>query len=245
MPLIGGHGLGRRKTVGPSQLRRFGMQRPETVTFVERRLDLPYQYRPRMDQGAEGSCVGWSLSWAMSIFNRHFYDAVRLYHEAQLVDPWPETPPEEGTSVEAGALVLKNEGHWRYVRGAFATVASLFEGVADFQHARTVDELRTAISRGQTFVLGIDWHENFDSPEWIDVSGLAGGKRWWIGRDLTKLGAIRGGHAICCFGARDTLQAFVLVNSWGLDYPIVNIPYKTVEALIQRDGAEAIVLVDR
>jgi len=39
-------------------------------------------------------------------------------------------------------------------------------------------------------VFGIDWYEAFDKPERY-------GRSWWIGRDLSKLGAVRGGHAIC------------------------------------------------
>lgn len=243
-PFIPGHGLGHRPQPGPSLLKRFGAH-PRALTTtarVESRLEIPYQYRERYDQGAEGACVGFSLSWAMSIFNRHFYDAGALYHAAQLIDPWPETPPEEGTSVEAGATVLMTQGHWRFVHGVTKAVA-LFEGIKEFRHAASVDELRTAISIGSPFVLGINWYANFDRPVWGDFG--QGGNRWWIGRSTSELGAVRGGHAICGCGARDSIGAFTLVNSWGHDYPIVNIPYETVELLIREEGAEAIIPVDR
>lgn len=42
---------------------------------------------------------------------------------------------------------------------------------------------------GQPVVLGINWYEAFDRPEWF-----ANG--WWIGRN-PNLGALRGGHCIC------------------------------------------------
>jgi len=234
---VPGHGLGRR----PSQ-QSFPRLLTMTATpfTVNRRLDLPYQYRLKMDQGQEGACVGFAWSWAMSILNRRLYAARKLYLEAQLIDPWDDTPPQEGTSTYAGAQVLMTYGHWRFARGiTFAVAAS--EGITAMRSARTVDELRAAIFDGVPFVLGINWYTNFHAPEWGDFG--KGGKRWWIGR-TAHLGSIAGGHAICGFGARDDIEAFTLVNSWGMDYPIVNIPYTTVQRLLDEDG-DAIIPVDR
>lgn len=234
-----GHGLGR--TPSDRQFPRLLADRALGIPLVvNRRLPLAYQYIPRYDQGSEGACVGFAWSWAMSFLNRRFYAARKLYLEAQHLDPWPETPPADGTSCYAGAQVLLEQGHWRFARGLMFPV-SLFEGIAGMRSATTVDELRYAIANGVPVVLGINWYENFDEPQWGDFG--AGGNRWWIGRS-SDLGSIRGGHAICCFGARDDIEAFTLVNSWGYDYPIVNVPYQTVQRLIQEDG-EAIIPVDR
>jgi hypothetical protein len=238
-PLVGGHGLGRRV----SKSRPFPrlLRAPDVPTFtVNQRLVIPYQYIPKYDQGQEGACVGFAWSWAMSMLNRRFYAARKLYLEAQLRDPWAETPPEEGTSITAGALVLQQQGHWRFARGITFPLA-LFEGIASFKMATTVDDLRWAIANHVPAVLGIDWYQSFDRPEWVDVG--MGGPRWWIGRGT--LGAVRGGHAICCCGARDDLDAFVLINSWGYDYPrTVQIPYATVHRLLNESG-EALIPMDR
>lgn len=241
-PVQPGHGLGCRRHLGANPFPRMGahhlalMAAPVTVNH---RLDLPRQYIPKYDQGAEGACVGFAWSWAMSILNRRFYAARKLYLETQFVDPYSDTPPEEGTSVVSAAQVLQLQGHWRFARGITFPLAAR-EGIQDFRSARSIDELRLAISLGVPVVLGIDWLSNFDSPVWGDFG--AGGNRWWIGRG--NLGSIRGGHAICLFGARDDIEAFVLVNSWGLNYPIVHIPYNTVAQLLS-DGGEAIIPVDR
>lgn len=239
MPFIPGHGLGRKPQHVPfPRLLATGVS---VTTFeINRRLALPYQYRPRYDQGQEGACVGFAWSWAMSILNRRFYDAPKLYRAAQLIDPWPETPPDEGTSTVAGAEILRDRGHWRFARG-FTWPLALFEGIETFRSARDIDEMREAITLGLPVVLGINWYDDFDAPAWVDVG--AGGPRWWIGRS-TRLGSVRGGHAICCFGARDDINAFALVNSWGLDYPVVNIPYGTVQRLLNEEG-DAIVPLDR
>lgn len=240
---ITGHGLGRRAHVGRIPFPRMGaapMMLTQAASFsVNKRLKLPTQYIPKYDQGQEGACVGFAWSWAMSILNRRFYAARKLYLETQFVDPYPETPPEEGTSVVSAAQVLQKQGHWRFARGITWPLA-ITEGIKEFRQALSIDEIRAAIYLDIPVVFGIDWWSNFDSPIWSDFG--AGGNRWWIGKG--DLGNVRGGHAICCFGARDDIQAFTLVNSWGHNYPIVNIPYNTVQRLM-KDGGEAIIPTDR
>lgn len=237
-----GHGLGRRQHTVNVPFGRMAMH-PVTLMMprftVNKRLSLPYQYLSKYDQGQEGACVGFAWSWAMSILNRRFYAARKLYLEAQLIDPWADTPPEEGTSTISAAQILQQQGHWRFARGVTWPLA-LTEGIAEFRMANTIDELRMAIQLDTPVVLGINWYSNFDSPVWGDFG--VGGNRWWIGRG--ELGSIRGEHAICCFGARDDIEAFTFVNSWGINFPIVNIPYNTVQRLIT-EGGDAIVPMDR
>lgn len=240
-----GHGLGRKVPETLSILPRFRQTKLTLMVpplfKVNKRLNLPVQYIPKYDQGAEGACVGFALSWAMSILNRRFYAARKLYLEAQLIDPWTDTPPQEGTSVEAGAKVLMDQGHWRFARGVTFPLAA-FEGIESFSQARTVDEVRQAIQLDIPAIFGINWYENFDRPEWIKCKD--GKMRWVIGGDRNNLGKVRGGHAICCYGARDDISMVSLVNSWGVNYPIVNMPYGTLERLIEEDG-EVIIPVDR
>lgn len=245
-PIDPGHGLGRRTHIGRMPFPRMAahpvaLLTPQTFT-VNRRLDLPRQYIAKYDQGSEGSCVGFAWSWAMSIINRRFYAARKLYLETQFIDPWGDTPPEEGTSVVSAAEVLRDQGHWRFARGITFPVAA-FEGIAQFRQAQSVDEIRLGISLGIPTVLGMDWMSDYDSPKWIDPG--KGGPRWWIGRDPDHLGQLRGGHAICLFGARDDIEAFVLVNNWGPNYPIVYIPYITVEKRVLQAGGDAIIPTDR
>jgi len=242
-PIEPGHGLGRRRSIDAIPFRRMAASAQTTLlgsTFtVNRRLDLPRQYLAKYDQGKEGACVGFAWSWAMSILNHHFYAARKLYLEAQFIDPWFDTPPEEGTSTIAAAQILQKQGHWRFVRGITWPLA-FGEGISEFRSAATVDEVRAGIALGVPVVLGINWYSNFDSPVWGDFG--AGGNRWWIGRG--ELGNVRGGHAICCFGARDDIHAIALVNSWGANYPIVYMPYGTLQRLLNEDG-DATIPTDR
>jgi hypothetical protein len=237
MPDIGG--LGRRP---PSDLRHEALYPlraalPETVETVERVLKLDYDYRPKYDQGAEGACVGFACSWAMSFLNRRFYDARWLYKTAQIIDEWAGED-YSGTSVRAGMDVLRETGHRRIIGDRTLPIQPT-HGIQSNYWANTVDEVRTAIAAGVPVVLGIDWMSAFDRPE------KRSNGETWIGR--ADLGRVRGGHAICCYGASDRRQAVKLVNSWGERYPLAWMPYTTLQRLL--DGiqwpGEAAVIIDR
>jgi hypothetical protein len=233
-------GLGRRIPGDFSHVSKYPIRAiaPETVATVNRALSLP-NYRARYNQGAEGACVGFSSSWMMSILNKRFYDAHWLWNEAKKIDEWPDTNPgdDNGTSVRAACDVLRAQGHCRIYRSK-TEPCNLQDGIAANRWATNVDEIRTAIASGNPVTLGINWYSNFDTPE--DFAGSTRYKQ--IGKG--NLGKIRGGHGICTFAAFDKWQSFALVNSWGLDYPMVLIPYETVQRLINEDG-EACLITDR
>lgn len=232
-----GHGLGRRTSPNFDHvgMRPFRLLAPDAALVVERRLDLPTQYRIWYDQGSEGACVGFACSWMMSILNRRKYVATELYRQAQLRDEWQDTPPAQGTSVKAACDVLLNVGHWRFFRG-LQRLAGMGEGIQAVRWATTVDDVRTAISLGTPVVIGVNWYSNFDSPKW---EGKAIGGGWWIGRGA--LGHVRGGHAVCIYAASDARGAVKIVNSWGADYPNVWMPYATLDRLLREDGEGALV----
>lgn len=209
---------------------------PRSVDAVELNLLLP-RYRVRYDQESEGACVGFSSSWMTSILNRRLYDARWLWNRAKEVDEWPQTNPgdNEGTSVRAAMDILRGEGHRRVSRGVAGPV-SLAEGILENRWASKVDEIRTSIASGTPAVLGCNWYANFDRPV------ARAGDGHWIGEG--PLGTVRGGHAICVYGASDRRQAVRLVNSWGERYPLVWLPYATLQRLIDEDG-EATLATDR
>ncbi len=213
------------------------------VPTAERTLRLPYQYRARMDQGQEGACVGYALSWAMSILNRRYYDARELYRAAQRHDEWEgdadgETGPKyEGTSVRAGCDVLRDMGH-RHLYRNHSRDWDLHHGIERNEWARTAEEVRACIARGVPVVLGIDWTTNFSNP-------VQKGREWWIGEG--DLGRVQGGHAICAYAVSDRRQAIRLVNSWGLEYELVWMPYDTLQRVLDglRHQGEATIITDR
>jgi hypothetical protein len=93
----------------------------------------------RYDQGSEGACVGYGCSRMMSLLNRRYYDAPWLYHEAQLVDEWTDTPPAEGTSVRAALDILRTRGH-RYYYAGKPKPENPADGISANRWARTAGE---------------------------------------------------------------------------------------------------------
>lgn len=109
------------------------------------------------DQGQEGACVGFGSSRAMSLIERVRFDARWLYHEAQMVDAWADTPPEEGTSVRAAFDILRSKGHIHVKRGNVSDLTpDLKYGISVNRWARTVDEIVACL----------------DSPKLYDIGGV-------------------------------------------------------------------------
>ena len=212
---------------------------------TEKGLGLPWWWKTH-NQGSEGACVGFGCSAMMSITNHaerlhetgrditYRYDSRWLYIEAQLVDEWDVTPPEEGTSVRAGCDILRTRGHCRIQRNV-AGPELLVHGIAANRWAQSIDEVRAAIFAGLAVAIGINWYSNFDNPV------LHNGE-YWIGRG--GLGNVRGGHCTALYRFSDRREAVRQMNSWGAAYPPVWIPYDVLERLIHEYG-EVAVITDR
>jgi hypothetical protein len=156
-----------------------------------------------------------------------------LYTEAQLVDEWAETPPEEGTSVRAGCDILRDRGH-RRVQNGVAGLENLANGISANRWATTVDEMRAALYSGVACAIGVNWYSKMDIP-YYDGNG-----ELWIGVG----GYVRGGHCLSVFRFSDRREAFRLMNSWGSEFPPVWIPYEDMQRLTDEEG-EVTVITDR
>jgi hypothetical protein len=257
--------LGRREPTDFQHVEKYPYSAvaPETVTHVERVLRLPW-WQWSHDQGREGSCVGHGVSMERAITNiaqakalglakaGRRYNPIDLWNEAKKIDEWPDTNPgdDNGTSVRAAYDVARNEG---LVRVTFMRMGpdgvpvpfqpkarSKDEGVSSNRWAKTTDEMRTSIANGVPVAIGVNWYSNFDAP--VSKPNSAGGTESWIGQG--DLGHVRGGHCVCLYGASDERQAFKVKNSWGREYPLVWLPYATMQRLLDEDG-EAAIVTDR
>lgn len=220
---------------------------------VEKTLSLPWWHN-RHDQGNEGACVGFGSSMMMAILNstqrrvdmpRGYtvrYDPWWLWDEAKRIDEWPDTNPgdDNGTSVRAAMDVARDQGLVRIDRDGkkrWGYDPDPNAGVAANRWAMSVDEMRAAIDDGNPVTIGVNWYTNFDNPEKV-------GNDWFIGRDEKAFGSVRGGHCVCVYGASDRRNAFKVKNSWGRSYPLVWIPYPSMQRLLDEYG-EATLVTDR
>lgn len=234
----------------------FGTIAPKTVSTVENLITLPY-WHWRWDQGSEGACVGFASSMMLTLVNekqardagergvRRRYDPWWLWDRSKEIDEWPDTNPGDsnGTSVRASCDILRDRGHKVYIKGELQE-EKYEHGIAANRWATSVDQMRTSIANDVPVSIGVNWYTNFDSPR--EKENLEYPTKWrpenWIGEG--SLGHIRGGHAVCVYGASDERQAFKIKNSWGKEYPLVWIPYNTMQRLLDEWG-EATLITDR
>ena len=121
----------------------------------------------RLDQGNEGSCVGhaWAHEAAakpVPVPSITHNVALSIYYRAQDLDEYTDTPPEEGSSVLAGAKASQEMGYLGSYRWAFG-----------------LDDLILAVGYKGPAILGINWYDDMmdvDKKGYVHVSGgIAGG----------------------------------------------------------------------
>lgn len=246
-------GLGRRVPENFEHVAAWRFAPPITATTVERVLKLPAWHWSH-DQGHEGACVGFGSSMLMAILNLQQrkaagikpytvrYDPWWLWDNAKATDVWPDTNPGDsnGTSVAAAMDVLRSQGHVKQSKTSSQDRVvdpkpDSNEGIAANRWATQVDEMRTAIAAGVPISIGVNWYTGFDKP-------VKQGTEDWIG--VGDLGTVRGGHCVCVYGSSDRRQAFRIKNSWGRGYPLVWMPYTTMQRLLSEDG-EATLVTDK
>ncbi|MCA1571217.1 MAG: hypothetical protein LC798_13040 [Chloroflexi bacterium] len=205
------------------------------------------------DQGwIEGSCVGHATAMERAICNiaqnrllnvRPFqrrYDPITPWRLAKGRDEWTETVAEDddGTSARACYDVWREFGGWRITRmvlGADGRPRApkvrephAGEGIEVNRWALTVDEMRLAFASGiPAIAIGTPWMSKFDYP--IAKPGRFGRPEYHLPSDPAAFGPLRGYHETCLYGADDARGGFWLKNSWGRDFPLVLLPYETME----------------
>jgi hypothetical protein len=111
------------------------------ICLKPRRIQDPSTRWKFYDQGEEGACVGFACSRMMGLLNDEKYNAFWLYRQAQEVDEWDETPPEEGTSVNAACKVLQEKGAKIYKSDG----PDVMQGISAYRWATTWDEVRSVL----------------------------------------------------------------------------------------------------
>jgi hypothetical protein len=242
-----------------SHERKWAFATAATPFTVERIMTLPAWHWSH-DQGYEGSCVGHGTGMERAITNTRQnrllsillptrrYDTIDIWNRAKELDEWSDTNPgdDNGTSVHAGYDVCLQLGLIRVdkmvlVDGIPQPInprpRDPNEGVSAVRWVSDVDGMRWALKNATPVTIGVNWYTNFDRPK------LKTGYKWpWIGEG--SLGTVRGGHCVAIFAASDKRQAFAVKNSWGADYPLVWLPYTTMQRLLDEQG-EAAVSTDR
>lgn len=120
-----------------------------------------------LDQRDQPACVGYAwCHWLMSAPIRQYLDALGIYRAAKYVDEFRGTK-YEGTSVRAGAKVVRNFGY-----------------IGEFRGTQDVDVLASTTLDEGPVVVGTNWYAKMDTPDdnglIIPKGRLLGGHAWCI-----------------------------------------------------------------
>lgn len=185
-----------------------------------------------LDQGSEGACVGFG--WMGELLAQpvapdqqpevNFANrlAIKFYKEAKKVDQWAGED-YEGTSVLAGAQVMKNLGF-----------------ITEYNWCFGIDDVRDALIAKGPVVIGIPWYNGmYDTLPGglVSVSGELTGGHCIL---------LTGYDPAMSFNGK-TYEVFRWRNSWGSDYGVDGsgfITYNDLKMLLA-ENAEACVPIGR
>lgn len=184
-----------------------------------------------LDQGFTGTCVGhgWAHWYEDSPVNpAGTIDPFMIYREACKIDEWAANDDGDldwGTSVRAGAEVLKSRG-----------------GISEYRWATAgLQDVIDAVGTKGPVVMGTNWYDSMFTP----VS-----RKWPDGyyrRTLTiPPGAVvEGGHCWVINAVETANRMFRMKNSWGQDWQgsangRAFISFGNVQRLLNEDGEACI-----
>lgn len=175
----------------------------------------PWHSPPPLDQGNEGSCVGFGSTHMLSAapwMHTMTYDFARgLYLDAKKVDEW-QGEDYEGTSVRAGMKVLQSRGL-----------------ISEYLWTWKADTVRDYVLRRGPVTMGTNWYANMMSTD----------KHGFVSPD----GAAVGGHCWTVLGWSEAQEAFRAIQSWGLGWGQAGrfwIKWDAFKYLLEDDGGEAV-----
>jgi len=207
----------------------------KTVSEVDLRPFCP----PVYDQGELGSCTANAISAAYEI------DEIKekeksVFQPSRLFIYYNERDMEGTVSEDAGAMIHDGikvvntigvcpETDWPYDTAQFAVKppANCYQEAQNHKSKeyrpiqQNLAQLKQCLINGLPFVFGAQIYESFESDSTMETG-------------MVPLPApteqCLGGHALCCVGASDSKQCFLVRNSWGSSvYPehgYFYLPYK-------------------
>lgn len=161
---------------------------------------------PILDQGREGACVGFA--WTNELIASPRPDpttniseaqqyALNVYREAQKIDEWPGES-YSGTSVLAGAKIVKGAGH-----------------IDEYRWAFNIDDVKDTVIQHGPVIVGIPWYESMYQTR---DSGLVEIGGQVVGGHALMVFGYHPAMRINGEGWNNRHRVFKWYNSWGPSY---------------------------
>jgi len=201
------------------------------------KVDLTPLCPPVYDQGQLGSCTGNAIAGSIE------------YEQIKKKDPKPFIPSrlfiyynerviEKTVNQDSGAMIRDgmkavstqgacNETTWPYIISKFKTKPSataIKEGLKYLAKVysrvpQDLNSLKQCLAAGDPFVFGFTVYTSFESDT-VAKTGVV--------PMPAKNETVLGGHAVLCVGYDDSIQRFIVRNSWGTNWGMkgyFTIPY--------------------
>lgn len=217
------HHDGRSKEYSIRSLISESSIRPQKITWTEGTV---------LDQGTEGACVGFA--WMGELLAEPMAPKIQpaeeransiassFYKRAQKIDQWPGED-YDGTSVLAGAKIMKREGFIDSYRWCFS-----------------IEDVRDALLTTGPVVIGIPWYSGMYSTSREGMVKITGNN---VGGHALVLTGYNPEFRLTPHGR--TYEVFRWRNSWGSDYGVDGsgyIRYNDLAKLLQKSGEACVPL---
>jgi len=212
------------KRESEEQYRAF-IQQPTYRAFLPPAVDLSRRFPRPGDQGKQGSCTAWAVGYALRSYHEGVRQGWDLDNPAHQVSPAhiynrlveDQRSCEGGTAISDALKLLKSAGAVDFASLPYSPTdcASLPKAsmpiateqwrIADWRSLNMArpDNIKGELAKGNPVVFGMDMSKSL-----LDLRGEI------IYDDIES--PRDGGHAMVVVGYNDALQAFKVMNSWGV-----------------------------
>ena len=183
------------------------------------KVDLRTKFPPVIDQGDLGSCSGCAIAGLVG------YD-IPGFVGSPLFMYYNECLLEEHVGDDSGATIADTirtlikygicpESDWPYNTSKFSVkpVAKAYtdglkhKAIAYSHIPNNLTTMKQNLASGSPFILGIDVYDSFETV-YVEKTGM-------VPMPNLKKDSLLGGHAVVCVGYDDSIQRFIMRNSWG------------------------------
>lgn len=196
---------------------------PRFRAFLPPRADLSAKMPPPGNQGAQSSCVGWAVGYAMRSYYEYLRHGWSLADQHHLFSPAyiynklnPSGNCSQGTAISQAMALVQTGGvatladvpydarQCSTAPSQTAQTDALSFRIEDWKalDTRSIDNIKGEVSRGNPVVFGMEISDSFETLKGDQIYDDVAAKR-------------TGGHAMTIVGYDDQRQAVKVMNSWG------------------------------